>query len=197
MNDFLAIATIIAVVVNTLALLFVICQTRLAKRSLSATRESIDDAKVERQLEALPKFGWIIRVQADLEKWQKDLLEKEQQLEEAIRIRNGTILQNIAERSPRQPRDLGLRKFLYDDMPSWIREIWISGAQYYYDAASPLLFLWRDGAPKFDYAESWIKDRGKESGRALSTLLKYLEGMVPPVILNTPASLSDNDFLRA
>lgn len=196
MNNFIEIATIIALIVNTLALLFVIYQTWLAKRSLSATRESIDNAKVERQLEVLPKFGWVIQVQVDLEKWQKDLLEKKQQLEEAIRIRDRTILRNIAEKSPRQPRDLGLRKYSYHNMPSWIREIWIAGAQYYYNAASSLLFVWRDDMPNFDYAESWIKDRGRESEKALSTLLEYVEGMVPPVILNMPASLSDNDFLR-
>ncbi len=134
-------------------------------------------------------------MQVDLEKWKNDLLEKKQQLEKAVRTRDETVLQSIARRSPQQPRDLGLRKLLYDKMPSWIREIWISGAQYYYDGASPLLFLWRDDLPNFNYAESWINDRGKESERAISTLLKYIEGMVPSVILNTPASLSDDDFL--
>ncbi len=195
MNKFTDIATAVALVVNTLALLFVIYQTWLAKRSLSATRESLNEAKLERQLEVLPKFGWVIQVQADLEKWQKDLLEKQQQLEEAVRKTNGTVLRNIAEKSPKQPRELGLRKIVYDNMPSWIREIWISGAQYYYDAASPLLFVWRDGVPNFEYAEKWISERGEDSKKAISTLLKYTEDMVPPVILNTPASLSERDFL--
>ena len=105
------------------------------------------------------------------------------------------MLQSIAERSPKQPRALGLRKIVYDNMPSWIREIWISGAQYYYDAASPLLFVWRDGAPNFEYAEKWVSERGKESEKALSTLLTYTKDMIPPVILKTPASLSERDFL--
>jgi len=195
MNEFTGVATVVALVVNTLALLFVICQTWLAKRSLSATRESLDDARLERQLEVLPKFGWVIQVQVDLEKWQKDLLEKRQQLEGAVQIRDATVLQNIAEKSPKQPRELGLRKVVYDSMPSWIREIWISGAQYYYDAASPLLFVWRDGTPNFEYAEKWVSERGKESEKAISTLLTYTKDMIPPVILNTPASLSERDFL--
>lgn len=187
--------TLIALVINTLALLVVAYQTWLTKRALRAAKESIDDAKVERQLEVLPKFTWVIHVQVDLEKWKSDLFKKRQELREAIRARDATILQRIARGSPKQPQELGLRRFVYDNMPSWIREIWMSGAQYYYDAASPLSFVWRDGAAHFGYAESWVNDRGQASERAISTLLSYIKDMVPPVVLSTPASLSDNDFL--
>lgn len=188
--------TLIALAINTLALLVVAYQTWLTKRALSATKESIDDAKVERQLEVLPKFTWVIHVQVDLEKWKSDLFKKRQELREAIRARNATVLQRIAMGSPQQPQDLGLRRFVYDNIPSWIREIWMSGAQYYYDAASPLSFVWRDDAAHFDYAESWVNGRGEASERAISALLSYIKDMVPSVILSTPASLSDNDFLR-
>lgn len=189
-------ANTIALFINTLALLVVVYQTWLTERALRATKESIDNAKVERQLEVLPKFGWVIHVQVDLEKWKRDLSEKRQELREAIRTRNATVLQRIAKGSPNRPQDLGLRRSVYDNMPSWIREIWVSGAQYYYDAASPLSFVWRDGAAHFDYAESWVKDRGQASERAISILLSYIKDMVPPVILSMPARLSDNDFLR-
>lgn len=152
---------LLALIINTLALIFVIYQTALSRKSLNVARQAIDEEKRTRQLEALPKFGWIIHVRIDLEQWSKDLLEKKKQLEEAIRTRNGTALQKVAERSPKQPHDLGLPRFLHKNMPSWIREIWMSGAQYYYNAASPLLFLWKDNEPNFPYAISWIKDRGR------------------------------------
>jgi hypothetical protein len=190
------IITLSALVINTLALLFVISQTILSRKSLNATKQSIEEAKRARQLEALPKFGWVIHVQVDLEKWHKDLLEKKEQLEKAIIANDGVVLQQIAERSPQQPRDLRLPRFLYQNMPSWIREIWMSGAQHYYNAASPLLFLWRDNEPNFSYAKSWTNERGKESIDAISILLDYIKDMVPPVILDTPASINEEEFLR-
>ena len=81
-------------------------------------------------------------------------------------------------------------------MPSWLRELWMSGAQYYYDAIAPLPYVYKDGKPNYNYAQSWIEERSEDSLRAISKLLEYLKDMVPPVILNTPASLSDKDFLR-
>ena len=96
----------------------------------------------------------------------------------------------------KSPKDLSLNRFLYDNMPSWLRELWMSGAQYYYDAIAPLPYVYKDVTPNYSYAQSWIKERSEDSLRAISKLLEYLKDMVPPVILNTPASLSDKDFLR-
>ena len=190
------IITLIVLMINTLALIFVICQTCLSKKSLHATKQSIDEAKRSRQLEVLPKFTWVIHVQGDLERWYKDLSNKKKQLEEAISINDVNALERISKESPRDPSEVGLSRFLYNNMPSWIREIWISGAQYYYDAASPLSFLWKDGKANFHYAEKWIQERGRESIEAISTLLDYLHDMVPLVILNTPAGIDEENFLR-
>ena len=73
MNSFIDIATLVAVFINTIALIVVIYQTRIAKQSLTTTKKSIDDAKIQRQLETLPKFTWVIEVQVQLEHWKKDL----------------------------------------------------------------------------------------------------------------------------
>ena len=196
MDLFIKIATIVALVVNTIALIVVIFQTIFTKRSLNITKQSIDDAKTQRQLENLPKFTWIIEVQVQLEHWKKDLQERLELLQKGINEKNNETIQKASNTKITQPKDLSLNKFLYDNMPTWLRELWMSGAQYYYDAITPLSCAYKDGEPNYDYSQSWIDERGKDSLYALSKLLEYLKDMVPPVILNTPASLSDKDFLR-
>ncbi|MCF7794899.1 hypothetical protein K9M50_00870 [Patescibacteria group bacterium] len=196
MDLFIKIATIVALVVNTIALIVVIFQTIFTKRSLNITKQSIDDAKTQRQLENLPKFTWIIEVQVQLEHWKKDLQERLELLQKGINEKNNETIQKASNTKITQPKDLSLNKFLYDNMPTWLRELWISGAQYYYDAITPLFYVYKDEKPNYDYSQSWIDERGKDSLYALSKLLEYLKDMIPPVILNTPASLSDKDFLK-
>jgi hypothetical protein len=194
--DMLVTIAIIALVINTTALLFVIFQTWLAKQSLSATRKSIDDSKTQRQLEILPKFAWVIEVQVQLEYWKKDLTEKIDLLQKGMEEENDALFQKVSDTKIKSPEDLLLNKFLYDNMPAWLRELWMSGAQYYYDAMAPLPYIFKDKEPNYSHAESWIKERGEDSLQAISKLLEYLEDMVPSVILNAPASFTDADFLR-
>ncbi len=196
MNSFINIATLIALFINTIALIVVIYQTRIAKRSLNLTTKSIDDAKIERQLEVLPKFSWIIEVQVHLEHWKKDLEERKDMLQKGVDNKNNEMIEQASDTRIKNPKDLSLNRFLYDNMPSWLRELWMSGAQYYYDAIAPLSYVHKNKKPNYDYSQSWIDERGEDSLQAISKLLEYLNGMIPPVILNTPASLSDKDFLR-
>lgn len=196
MNDFIQTATIIALIVNTFALLFVIYQIWLAKQSLNATRKSVDDAKTERQLEILPKFTWVIQVQVNLEGWKGDLHEKQEKLQLSLSKKDENILKELSNTSIKSSKDLKLNRFLYENMPSYLREIWMSGAQYYYNAMASMPYLWReDGGPQYSLAGS-LKNRCIESENAIDILLGYIKDMVPPVILETPASLSDEDFLR-
>ena len=196
MNSFIDIATLVAVFINTIALIVVIYQTRIAKQSLTTTKKSIDDAKIQRQLETLPKFTWVIEVQVQLEHWKKDLQEKKNLLQKGVGEKNNEMFKKASDTRIKSPKDLSLNRFLYDNMPAWLRELWMSGAQYYYDAIAPLPYVYKDDRANYSYAESWIKERCEDSSQAISKLLEYLEDMVPSVILNTPASLSDKDFLR-
>jgi len=196
MDSFIEITTLIALLVNTIALTIVIYQTSIAKRTLTITKKSIDDAKTQRQLEILPKFTWVIEVQAQLEHWKKDLWERKDKLQKGLNEKNAEIVKDASNTRIKSPKDLSLNKFLYDNMPSWLRELWMSGAQYYYDAIAPLPYVYKDEKPNYSYAQSWLNERSEDSLQAISKLLEYLKDMVPQVILNTPASLSDKDFLR-
>lgn len=194
--DIVDIATLVALLINTIALIVIIYQTHIARQSLATTKKSIDEAKTQRQLEALPKLTWVIEVQVQLEHWEKDLKEKRGLLQKGVNKINDEMFQKASDTRIKSPKDLSLNKVLYNNMPAWLRELWMSGAQYYYDAIAPLPYVYKDGKPNYSYAESWIKERCKDSLQAISKLLEYLKDMAPPVILNTPASLSDKDFLR-
>lgn len=196
MNNFTGIATVITLIINTAALLLVIYQAHLSKQALSATRKSIDDAKTERQLDVLPKINWIITVQVCLKNWEQSLQEKQVKLLRALNEKDDNILTALANTHIKSPKDLALDRFLYDNMPTWLREIWMSGAQYYYDAMAPMQCLWKESVgAQYPIADS-LNERCAESEKAISVLLEYIKDMVPQVILNTPASLSNETFFN-
>lgn len=185
-----------ALLVNIVILGIIVYQTIISRKSLDATKQSIEDAKIERQLEVLPECIWIIAVQVELESWKKDLDEKRQQLELALVQKDENTLKELAGKHIKSPKDLGLRRFQYNNMPSWLSRIWMSGAQYYFDAVAPVQCLrTEEGEVRFSLAER-VKDRCVESSEAIVTLIKYIQDMVPPVMLNTPASVQDEKFLR-
>lgn len=195
MDNFFII-TIIAITINTLALLFVVYQTRLSKQALKTTRQSVDDARKQRQLEILPKFAWIMEVRGALENWKKDLETIQEKLKNVTAENNKKILKEMLETPVKKPKDLALSRSLYDNMPSWLREIWTSGAQYYYDAIVPVQNLKKtDESLSLNSIES-LKSKCAESEKALVVLLSFIRDTVPSVIFNTPASLSNEDFLK-
>jgi hypothetical protein len=120
--------------VNIIALIVVIYQTIIVKRTLIITGKSIDDAKTQRQLEILPKFTWVIEVQVQLEHWKNDLQKRKDKLQKGLNEKNAEIVKDASDTRIKSLKDLSLNKFLYDNMPSWLRELWMSGAQYYYNA---------------------------------------------------------------
>jgi hypothetical protein len=189
--------TCIAIAINTLALIFVITQTLITKRALNAARQSIDNARLTRQLELLPKYTWVIQVQVNLEHWQKDLSEKKERLQRAINNGNDEILKELSGGRIKASKDLSLNRFLYEKMPSWLREIWMAGAQYYYNAVASMQFLWRNEKER-TYSYALAKDlQGAcdESEKAIGILINYIQDLIPTVILNAPASRTDEDFL--
>jgi hypothetical protein len=196
MNNVLQTLTIAALIINTLALVFVVYQTWLAKKSFEAAKYSISREHMRRQLETLPKFNFVIQVEMDLTRWADDLNKKRKKLELSLKRKDGNILKELSNTETRTPKDIGLNKFPYENMPAYLRELWMSGVQYYFNAMVVMQCLWKEGdGPQFSLAED-LKYRCIESEDAIADLLGYLSNIVPPVILNTPASLSDNDFLR-
>ena len=189
------IVTFAALIINTIALIVVICQTRIAKQALTITKQSIDESKTQRQLELLPKFTWVIEVQVKLEHWKKELEKKKEILQRGVKEKKDELFKQASDTRIKSPKDMSLNRVLYDNMPLWLCTLWISGAQYFYDAIAPLSYVYKDEKPNYDYAHSWINERCNDSIYAITKLLEYLEDMVPTVILNTPASLSDSSFL--
>jgi hypothetical protein len=194
--NFIECITIITLIINTVALVYVIYQAQLSNQSLSITRKSVDDTRIQRQLEILPKFTYVIEIQVELERWKKDLQEKRMKLDLAIKSKDEKILKKLSETHIKNPKDLHLSRFLYDNMPSWLREIWMSGAQYYFNTIASSQYLWdASGGGRYDLAKI-ISEGCLDSEESINILLGYVKEMIPSVILNTPASLSDGDFLR-
>jgi hypothetical protein len=71
----------------------------------------------------------------------------------------------------------------------------ISGAQYYYDAKAPQLYLWdsTNDLPKYDFVSPFL-ERCQVSLNGLKKLSTFIDDTVPEVYLNCPASLNDRDF---
>ena len=72
----------------------------------------------------------------------------------------------------------------------------MTGVQYYYDCRAPTIGLWdaEKKQPEYGLAEmSLVRCRG--CVKEISTLLGYIDDMVPATYLNSPASLGDERFL--
>ena len=189
------IITILTSIGTLVALGFTIRQAQLAKEALLDTRKSIEQDKVNRQLTLLPKFEWIIQVNVELEMWQKDLEEKSKKLSEALRNKDESILKELSSIRTKQPSDLNLSRYQYEKMPEWLSQLWISGAQYYYSGLGSMEYLYKDNKPSYTLAEMLVQ-RNNQSSHAIKSLREYISDMIPEVILETPASVSNRDFFR-
>ncbi len=187
--------SVVALLINASVLLLVLYQSYLSTKSLKAAHKDMAEEQKERQLLFLPKLEIVLEVRMQLKRWERDLIEKRNKLIEAEGKKKGAILKEIAKESPEKPNDLGLSKEMYKEMPGWLREMWISGAKYYYEAALDLNHT-HDSTANFHEARDWINGQGKKSIEALQTLLKYTKDMIPPVILHTPSGFEDEEFLN-
>ena len=59
---------------------------------------------------------------------------------------NDEMFQKASDTRIKSPKDLSLNKVLYNNMPAWLRELWMSGAQYYYDAIAPYRMFIKTGS---------------------------------------------------
>lgn len=172
-----------------------IYQSILSRKSLDAAAKTIENDTKARQLAVLPKFTWVIEVQVILDRWIEDLERIKSQTVEAVRNRDINLLAKVTVHLPAAPDKVGVRSHLHRNLPEALREILMSGAQYYYDATAPAKHLWNhENGANWSLAES-IHDRYDDSLRALKKLKGLISDMVPEVILNTPASIREGDFV--
>lgn len=196
MSDFIGITTIITLLLNTVALFIVIYQTYLSKKALEMSNDSFKNAINEKQLEALPQYTWIIHVQIFLDKWHQDLTKKREILINAVKFKDDKALERLSLRATKSPKDLLIDRESYEVMPEWLRVIWMSGAQHYYNAAPSFSYLWdKEKGASFSLAKT-LDTVCADSLRSISELKYYINNLVPHAILDTPAKLSDNDFLK-
>jgi hypothetical protein len=183
----------------TLAALFIaIYQSVLARRSLDAAKKSIDEDKRSRQLSMISKMSWVIEVQIRIERWLNDLEKLKKETAEATSKNDAAMLKAMVATIPTSPDKINMAvpHLVYENMPDALREIMMSGAQYYYNAISPAAYLWtQDKGANWSYAVS-IHDRYDDSISALRDLKSLISEMVPDVLLGTPASINERDFLR-
>ena len=186
---------LITTIISLTALIITIRQLILARHSLDATKKSIDEDKRSRQLSTIPKMSWVIEVQMRLDRWSNQLEEVKALIIDSENKREGNILKEIVSTIPKHPNGIGIDAFVYKNMPDPLREIMMSGAQYFYNAISPATHLWsKESGPNWIYAHS-IQERLDESIHALKKLRVLIDDLVPSVMLETPASIDENDFI--
>ena len=94
------VATIVALALNLLALLFAGFQTLLARYSLEAAKESIEHSRKSQHLEFLPQAGWIIQVRVSLERWREGLHKAVELLEDALRASVNRCVNRFRQQAP-------------------------------------------------------------------------------------------------
>lgn len=189
------ITTIVALALNVIALVVVAYQTWLTRKSLRAANRSIDLSIKTMHVEMLPNANWVIQVQVELERWRDDLKRVIVDSKEAVVNHDASQMMDLARTGLKTPSGL-VSRFGAKHAPSWLSTIWISGAQYYYDAKAPQISLWnkRDNMPWFEFVPDLV-DRCQDSIRGLQGLLDLINDVVPSVYLNCPASVKDESFL--
>lgn len=194
-SNLINIITVATSIATLLALGFTIYQAKLSKQALLETKKSIDQEKVNRQIALLPKVEWIIEVDVQLKIWQETSEENYKKLTGALADKNGEALKELSNKCIRKPSDLKLSKYQYEKMPEWLSQLWLSGAQYYYEGLGSMESLYKDGKPNYGLADMLVRNCA-ESSYALEQLRTYISDMVPQVILDTPASINSGEFFR-
>jgi hypothetical protein len=189
-------------IVGVITLIVVVVQTWLVKRSLDASvmsvvaaQKSIDDSRTQRQLAALPEMHLVLEVQTALEMWRKDLAKLAASLEAALAGHDKNLIAQLASSARiKSVKDLGLSDSLRALLPVWLRTLWMSGAQHYYAAAGITHSLIdKNGQSSFPLAKAAL-EACSDSTHAIDSLIGMISDMIPEVILETPASISDRDF---
>lgn len=168
-------------------------QVWLARKALDDAKKSIENSTMNRQLEALPELISIIEVKLAIEHWITSLDSAIQVLESSEdRIK----LEALYKKGQSPPNSVGYHPSEFDRMPYWLKRIWLSGAQYFYNATAAMVGIYASNNTLQSSYLSQIVERCKDSLKALNELRGFIDEMVPRVILNTPASIRDGEFFE-
>lgn len=185
---------LIPIVIAVIALGVSVYQGYLSREALKLASKSINDDRKSRQISNLPELSWAITVEVKIDGWITTLSAIKNETIIASEKNDIELLKKVAGKALLKPSAVYINTFEYEKMPSALREILISGAQYYYNAMSPVVALWSKDQPNWSYARSII-ERYDESLLALNELKNLISDIVPQVIMNTPASIREEDFL--
>lgn len=192
--------TLIALGVNTIALLVVLFQTWLTSKTKSVSERSTQIDKNVRYKDNLSNATLLLTVLSALERWEKEL----QCILDDLRLaRKGNLdaLRRASSKGRKTPAGL-INKPQYDSSPRWLVEIWVAGAQYYYNCVCVVDEFWLDQQERPKYgidqhfgAEQFVIERFEESIDGLRGLAEVIEDGLPESYMNSPASLKERQFL--
>jgi len=169
-------------------------QTWLTRKALQVTTKAVQQDQRSRYLEHMPTAHVIIQARVQLQSWSDSLKQAEASLSDAVRLNDEQALLAIAAHAPRQPRDV-IGPYPLNLYPAWLRGMILCGAQHFYSTSCNFSQLAKGnaGKPWFSLAQSLVP-RAMESRAYIEELLKYLEDILPPAYLHSPASISDSAF---
>lgn len=189
--------TIISLALNFIALIYVIKQTKLAKKSFDIANESFVKDKQIRELELLHNLYPITQVEARFNRWLEDLGNIKIELEVISKNKDENALKQIAQRGLKTSKGL-IDKNALGSSDDWLLQIYVTGARYYYYSMAELNNLWDDDKQKGNLhllepskTIERIFDRLETSINSIVELKDYIKNAIPGVILEAPASLSD------
>ncbi len=180
---------------NVVVLAIVFWQTLLTRRSAKiAERAFLADRQI-RELSDLPKSGYLFPAIMCLRRWRdhmQQLIDERDSLLTRIEQGDHTLAK---EHGVQEPAGL-VDSYLYEQAPEWLRVLAVTGAQYYYNCTC-LLARWSGTGPLIssDLFLTGVIPRAREGATRITEMLTYLEHRLPDWYANSPASLSDRDFL--
>lgn len=192
-NDIL---TLIALVLNLIALAFVAYQIYQTKTSIDLAKRSLDQQQRLLQMNLLPEARFLFIVGNDLRGWLAEIDKANTALQMAVQSRNRKLLEDSANEARKTKMDL-VQKSEYEDAPEWLSALWLAGAKHYYGFQYTLRGIWTvEQETTFWQAASGFIVDGRNCSYYLRELLSYIDQAVPKAYANTPEPyLDDNKFL--
>ncbi|MDP2919666.1 MAG: hypothetical protein Q8O43_05585 [Dehalococcoidia bacterium] len=195
-------AEIIAIVIgliNFIALCIVAWQTWLTRKSVQLSQSTVKESQRSKELANLPRAFVMLEVRCNLEGWKKDLeylVSHQKEIERMINQSDSAI--TFPSDYWRGKLDRMISKSLYDVIPEWLREMLISGAQYYADCMlyKETLCAASDDKSRRILLFRGMVERANHGLAAINEMLDYMSDILPRWYLQAPASLKDEEFFR-
>lgn len=175
----------------------------LAKSTLKMTEDAVKDTHAVLQAQMLTDAHVLTHVMVRLEGWEGSLSRTQERLEDARREADVSILKAVAEAAEGTPEGL-IHRPMYDACPPWLKELYGSGAQHYYQGQCSVRWLWN--FKKDEPTVSVERDLGlgdndlsadglKSSLQGLRSAIRFLDRLLPEFWLETPAVIDLERFL--